>query len=103
MKVKLATQLLSQSVAHALKFCHHNLGLKEFSNTDGTVRFIEMFNTAFDIVNSRSINCIENKKAICKENFQQVYEFTNLMINYIKELKVKDRYTPKCIYTHLRI
>jgi len=62
MKVKLASQLLSQSVADSLKFCKHNLGLEEFSNVDGTVNFIEMFNAAFDILNSRSINCIGNKK-----------------------------------------
>lgn len=30
MKVKLASQLLSQSVADALKFCKYNLGLAEF-------------------------------------------------------------------------
>ncbi|XP_025202809.1 uncharacterized protein LOC112599902 [Melanaphis sacchari] len=90
MKVKLATQLLSQSVADALKFCKYNLSLQEFSDVDGTVRFIEMFNAAFDIMNSRSINCIGNKKAICKDNFQQVFEFTKLMTDYIRGLKIKD-------------
>jgi len=44
MKVKLASQLLSQSVADALKFCKYNLGLAEFKNVDGAVKFIEMFN-----------------------------------------------------------
>lgn len=91
MKVKLATQLLSKSVADALTFCKHNLRLPEFSDVDGTVKFIEMFNTGFDILNSRSINCIGNKKAICKDNFQQIFEFTKLMSNYIKGLKVKDK------------
>lgn len=91
MKVKLATQLLSKSVADALTFCKHNLRLPEFSDVDGTVKFIEMFNTGFDILNSRSINCIGNKKTICKDNFQQIFEFTKLMSNYIKGLKVKDK------------
>jgi len=43
MKVKLATQLLSQSVADALKFCEYNLNLNQFSKSDATVKFIELF------------------------------------------------------------
>lgn len=91
MKVKLASQLLSQSVADALKFCKYNLGLEEFENVDGTVKFIEMFNTGFDILNSRSIRCFENKKAICDDNIEQIIAFTDLMTNYIKGLKVKEK------------
>jgi len=90
MKVKLASQLLSQSVADALKFCKYNLGLKEFSEVDGTVKFIEMFNSGFDILNSRSIRCYGKKKAISDENIKEISEFTNLMTTYIKGLKVKE-------------
>lgn len=68
MKVKLASQLLSQSVAYALKFCKDNLKMDEFSDDSTTIKFIEMFNIAFDILNSRSINCIGFKKALSKEN-----------------------------------
>lgn len=45
MKVKLATQLLCQSVADSLKF----------SEVNGTMKFIEIFNARFDILNPRSI------------------------------------------------
>lgn len=90
MKVKLATQLLSQSVADALKFCKDNLNLKEFSGVDATVLFIEMFNKAFDILNSRSEKCFGAKKAICKENFQEINNFCSTFIDYIKYLKIKD-------------
>jgi len=62
-------------VADALKFCKHNLGLEEFSNVDGTIKFNEMFNAAFDILNSRSINCIGNKKAIGKLFTTLIYSF----------------------------
>jgi len=51
MKVKLATQLLSQSVTDALKFCKNNLNLKKFYEADPTIKCIEMFNCAFDIFN----------------------------------------------------
>jgi len=53
MKVKLASQLLSQSVVDALKFCKNNLKMNEFSDAGATIKFIEMFNIAFDILNSR--------------------------------------------------
>lgn len=87
MKVKLATQLLSQSVSDALKFCKYTLQLKEFSEVDGTVKFIEIFNAGFDILNSRSIRCIGNKKALGDENFQDILKFTELITNYIKGLR----------------
>jgi len=60
------------------------------SDVDGTVRFIEMFNAEFAIINSIS-NCFENKKATCEDNFKQVFEFTKFMIDYIRGLKVTDK------------
>ncbi|CAI6345174.1 unnamed protein product [Macrosiphum euphorbiae] len=91
MKVKLATQLLSQSVADALTFCKDSLKLKEFSNAGATIQFIELFNTGFDILNSKSINCVGFKKALCEENIQEVRLFTEKMTTYIKGLKIQDR------------
>lgn len=41
MKVKLATQLLSQSVADALRFCKDSLRMKTFLNNGATIQFIE--------------------------------------------------------------
>lgn len=41
MKVKLATQLLSQSVADALRFCKDSLKLKEFSDAGATIQFFD--------------------------------------------------------------
>jgi len=63
MKVKLATQLLSKSVADALKFCKYKLNIDDFADVDATVNFIELFNSAFDILNSRSINAVGEKKS----------------------------------------
>lgn len=90
MKVKLASQLLSQSVADALRFCMDNLKMNEFSEAGATIKFIEMFNIAFDILNSRSINCIGYKKALCKENVNAISIFKDKFTNYIKGLKVKE-------------
>jgi len=57
MKAILATQLLSQSVADALRFCKDKLKIDEFHDVGATITFIQMFNRGFDILNSRSINC----------------------------------------------
>jgi len=88
MKVKLATQLLSQSVADALKFCKNILCIEKFSEVDATIKFIEIFNAGFDILNSRSSNCIGNKNIVCEENIKQISEFTSSITNYIQGLKV---------------
>lgn len=66
MKVKLTSQLLSQSVADALKFCKVNLNMSEFSEAGATIKFIEIINNAFYILNSRSIHRIGYKKALSK-------------------------------------
>ncbi|XP_011680559.1 uncharacterized protein LOC100893587 [Strongylocentrotus purpuratus] len=48
MRVKLATQVLSKSVANALKLRSDNTG---DTSTDGTRQFVEMFNKFFDCLN----------------------------------------------------
>jgi len=95
MKVKLASQLLSQSISDALKFCKYYLGLEKFENVDGTVKFIEIINAGFNILNFRLVRCFANKKTICNDNIDQIIAFTDLMTNYIKGLKVKER--EKCV------
>ena len=50
-----------------------------------------MFNAGFDILKSRSIRCFGKKKAISDDNIKEIYEFTNLMITYIKGLKLKEK------------
>jgi len=94
MKVKLVSQLLSQSVADTLKFYKYNLGLKEFSDVDGTVQFIEMFYVGFDILNSRPVRCFGKKKPIFNDNIQEIIEFTNSMTTYVIGLKVNDNLIP---------
>ncbi|CAH1738656.1 unnamed protein product, partial [Aphis gossypii] len=64
MKVKLATQLLSKSVADALEFCKDVLHLDEFQSCGPTIHFIRLFNDAFDILNSRNLKQYGKKKAL---------------------------------------
>ncbi|XP_026819100.1 zinc finger MYM-type protein 1-like [Rhopalosiphum maidis] len=56
MKVELATQLLSQSVADVLKFCKNNLHLKEFCEADPTI------NLKLKEVNNEFIPVLESSR-----------------------------------------
>lgn len=54
MKVKLATQLLSSSIAQALTLCKDFLKLDDFKDYTATINFIQIFNDTFDILNLRT-------------------------------------------------
>ena len=54
MKVKLAAQTLSASVADALCFCKDVLQLPQFEGCDATVDFIRLIDRLFDLLNSRN-------------------------------------------------
>nr|CAI5827758.1 unnamed protein product [Callosobruchus analis] len=54
MKVNIATQTLSKSVADALLYLCNDLKLQAFQNVKATVTFLKYFNDLFDILNSRN-------------------------------------------------
>lgn len=54
MKVKLAAQSFSASVADAMEYCRDGLQLPDFENVQGTVKFLRIINNLFDILNSRN-------------------------------------------------
>lgn len=54
MKVNLAAQALSASVADALEYCANELKMPQFQGCEATVEFIRKFNQLFDILNSRN-------------------------------------------------
>lgn len=88
MKVKLATQLLSLSVANALEFCKNVLKLKDFENCTATVNFIRLFNDAFDILNSRNLISYGFKGAINNSNYETILSFSTKLIYYVHNLKL---------------
>jgi len=47
MKVKLATQLLSKSIAKALMFCAEKLKIKDFINAGPIIKFISMIHLIY--------------------------------------------------------
>lgn len=90
MKVKLATQLLSRSVANALDCCQNKLKLDAFQDCNATIEFITIFNEAFDILNSRKYNDYGSKSALCNKNSEEIKKSIYKICTYIKGLKFLD-------------
>jgi len=49
-----------------------------------------LFNDAFDILNSRSLNGFGYKEALCLKNYQQIVEFIKTFSFYVNSLKCLD-------------
>ncbi|KAA8578776.1 hypothetical protein FQN60_016066 [Etheostoma spectabile] len=54
MKVHLAAQLFSSSVADALEYCEQELNYPQFRGCAATVQFLRTVDAAFDVLNSRN-------------------------------------------------
>lgn len=91
MNVALATQLLSESAAKSME---HMLSLPEttsfFEGSEATIDFTRRFDKLFDVFNS---SVSEGKKSIFKnpindDSKDQIYEFLDETVDYIKNLKI---------------
>lgn len=89
MKVRLATQLLSNSVADALHYCENELKLKKFEGCTATVNFIRIVNDVFDVLNSHSVRPPGWKKAVCPENIGLIEALFEGAITYFRNLKLQ--------------
>lgn len=90
MKVKLATQLLSRSVADALLFCKDRLQLPDFEKCGATIKFIIFMNDAFDILNSRNVWQRDYKAPITVGNIENIKLFTLKFTSYVSKLKFEN-------------
>ena len=87
MKVNLAAQVLSSSVADALEYCAKHLKLCQFEGCMPTVRFICTFDHLFDILNSRNPLGKGFKSPLRKSNQQHWGPFLEEAYSYISTLK----------------
>lgn len=87
MKVRLAVQVLSTSVADALEYCEQQLGLLSFQGCAATAKFIRVINNAFDILNSRTLKAPNFKQTLCPSNIERATEYIDYVIDYISKLK----------------
>lgn len=107
MKVRLAAQLFSNSVADALMVLK-NMNISSFKNSTATIRFINLFNDLFDIMNTKNLknshfkkplqNCVQNEN---QQNHNQII-FEKLLEceKYIFNLKAK---TQKLIFSKRKV
>lgn len=86
MKVRLATQVFSESVAKSLEFCGQ-MNLPQFAGVDATVNFTLLINNLFDVLNSRNLCQLGYKKPLCEKNVEQILTFLHEVDIYISELK----------------
>jgi len=89
MKVKLAAQVLSASVASAIEFCDKDLKLPQFKGSQKTVQFIKMIDQMFDILNSKNPNQKYFKSPLNKSNVVAKVNYLNQCSEKILSLKYK--------------
>ncbi|GLV43869.1 hypothetical protein CBL_11551 [Carabus blaptoides fortunei] len=71
MKVKLASQLFSNSVADAMDVCREDIKLESFSESEQTSKFIRLMNNLFDILNTKNAIQYGFKAPLNKNNFEE--------------------------------
>lgn len=91
MKVKLATQLLSRSVAKALVLCNSDLNIPAFNGSQPTSEFIMMINNVFDILNTRNLNDHGYKKPLSLTNADNILPFIEEAKEYLFSLNIDIR------------
>jgi hypothetical protein len=100
MKVSLAAQTFSQSVATALKLLHSDLQQgSRFADVLPTVDFIETINKLFDIMNSSNPRSYAFKRPIGDRNFDEVCSTLSTIRDYLLKLKTTDG---KFLYAYKR-
>ena len=90
MKVSLAAQTLSSSVADALDFLREDLKLPDFKSSKATSEFVRVFDSLFDCFNSRSPHGKRFKAPLKEENYHEWISLFAEASIYIRSLKKED-------------
>ncbi|KAL4156134.1 hypothetical protein QTP88_000169 [Uroleucon formosanum] len=84
MKVKLAVQTFSISVANAILFCMNDLKLDNFQGADATIEFCLRINNNFDILNTRNfLSKGTYNKSINKRTKTEIVHYIEESIDYL--------------------
>lgn len=87
MKVSLAMQVLSDSVATAIEWCDKELQLKQFKDSEATCEFIRLFNSLTDVFNSKNPLGTFNKAPMSQKNYSVWRPLFESAFEYILKLK----------------
>lgn len=90
MKVRLAAQTLSASVADALTYCQINK-IPEFNNCNPTIEYCKRINDIIDFLNTQNfLGKLRYKKPLYISDESKIIEFVKSSIEYLKSLKDQD-------------
>ena len=103
MKVGLAASTLSKRINDALDFCREDCKLPEFEGSAPTSKFLRTIDRAFDILNSRNVYAKGSKAAMSPNNKKEWEKNFSQTINYMAQLKNRERKTPCCFSSENRI
>jgi len=83
MKVRLATQVFSNSVADALEYCYKDLKNNLFEDVEATIEFCRRINNIFDLLNSRNFLSKSPFNKPLSDNFLNLNIFIDKSIDYL--------------------
>lgn len=87
MKVRLATQVFSNSVADALLYCKTKQ-IVGFNHCEATITFCRNMNNIFDFLNTRNfLSNLKYKRPLYLEHDKDIQQFINSSISYLESLK----------------
>lgn len=87
MKVRLAAQTFSSSVANALEYCSKTLNLNSFADCNTTITFCKNLNNIFDFLNTRNfLSKAQYKRPLKRENESDIFCFIDDSIKYLQSL-----------------
>jgi len=86
MKVRLAVQVISASVAQALKYMREQ-GYLGFEHTEATEYLLSVVDRLFDILNSRTMRCTGFKRGVDRQNANEVCVILRDSRNFLLSLQ----------------
>lgn len=88
MKVSIAAQILSTSVANALLFCEQDLQIDKFCNSGATAKFCLQINNIFDLLNNKNRFCKnQSTQCITRQNYDKICKQVDSYCDYLEGLK----------------
>lgn len=93
MKVNLAAELFSRSVANSMEYLK-NAGVESFDGCAGTINFTRIINDLFDILNTGHNDTLEKnngnifKVPLTIDNAEEIISFLNIVESYLPSLRL---------------
>lgn len=92
MNVRLAMQTFSNATGTSMEYLKQ-IGIPAFRDSTATINFVKKLNTISDIMNTKRINNDQIfKSALNPNNANEIFEFFDEMVVYLKSLKFKKKY-----------